>query len=166
MLIAGRNISCRRRRRVACAFGPPRHGVRDIFFKANLALGSVSCGFDNCPSSLLRFGLRRSTYLKVRLTSQFSRASNTNNSLCRRGFYLKGFCSPRGFQIHHHMKLKRAAIKAALFNLVPKAGFEPARVAPLPPQDSVSTSSTTSASSIKNGPQSRLSWLGPLRVSL
>jgi len=29
--------------------------------------------------------------------------------------------------------------------LVPKAGLEPARVAPLPPQDSVSTCSTTSA---------------------
>ncbi len=29
--------------------------------------------------------------------------------------------------------------------LVPKAGLEPARVAPLPPQDSVSTNSTTSA---------------------
>ena len=28
-------------------------------------------------------------------------------------------------------------------NLVPKAGLEPARLAPLPPQDSVSTNSTT-----------------------
>ena len=31
------------------------------------------------------------------------------------------------------------------FNMVPKAGLEPARVSPLPPQDSVSTNSTTSA---------------------
>jgi hypothetical protein len=29
--------------------------------------------------------------------------------------------------------------------LVPMAGLEPARLAPLPPQDSVSTNSTTSA---------------------
>ena len=29
--------------------------------------------------------------------------------------------------------------------VVPMAGLEPARLAPLPPQDSVSTSSTTSA---------------------
>ncbi len=32
-----------------------------------------------------------------------------------------------------------------MVQLVPKAGLEPARIAPLPPQDSVSTSSTTSA---------------------
>ena len=30
--------------------------------------------------------------------------------------------------------------------MVPKAGLEPARLSPLPPQDSVSTNSTTSAS--------------------
>ena len=29
------------------------------------------------------------------------------------------------------------------FEMVPKAGLEPARLAPLPPQDSVSTNSTT-----------------------
>jgi hypothetical protein len=32
--------------------------------------------------------------------------------------------------------------------MVPKAGFEPARVAPPPPQDGVSAYSTTSASNI------------------
>ncbi len=32
-----------------------------------------------------------------------------------------------------------------LFMLVPRAGLEPAQLLPLPPQDSVSTSSTTSA---------------------
>ena len=31
------------------------------------------------------------------------------------------------------------------FNMVPMAGVEPARLSPLPPQDSVSTNSTTSA---------------------
>ena len=34
--------------------------------------------------------------------------------------------------------------------MVPKAGLEPARLAPLPPQDSVSTNSTTSAFDKKN----------------
>jgi hypothetical protein len=34
--------------------------------------------------------------------------------------------------------------------MVPKAGFEPARVSPPPPQDGVSASSTTSARCRKN----------------
>ena len=33
-----------------------------------------------------------------------------------------------------------------IINLVPMAGVEPAQLSPLPPQDSVSTNSTTSAS--------------------
>ena len=36
-------------------------------------------------------------------------------------------------------------VKAFVSLMVPKAGLEPARLAPLPPQDSVSTNSTTSA---------------------
>ena len=36
-------------------------------------------------------------------------------------------------------------MKAFVCLMVPKAGLEPARLAPLPPQDSVSTNSTTSA---------------------
>ena len=38
-----------------------------------------------------------------------------------------------------------AAEAASRKEMVPTAGLEPARLAPLPPQDSVSTSSTTSA---------------------
>ncbi|SVA82695.1 uncharacterized protein METZ01_LOCUS135549 [marine metagenome] len=34
--------------------------------------------------------------------------------------------------------------------MVPTAGLEPARLAPLPPQDSVSTSSTTSATKFQH----------------
>jgi hypothetical protein len=36
-------------------------------------------------------------------------------------------------------------LKALILYMVPKAGLEPARLAPLPPQDSVSTNFTTSA---------------------
>ena len=32
---------------------------------------------------------------------------------------------------------------AQMYRMVPKAGLEPARLTPLPPQDSVSTNSTT-----------------------
>ncbi len=38
------------------------------------------------------------------------------------------------------------------FTLVPMAGVEPARLAPLPPQDSVSTNSTTSACALLVAP--------------
>jgi hypothetical protein len=41
-----------------------------------------------------------------------------------------------------------------LKRMVPKAGLEPARLAPLPPQDSVSTNSTTSAQRSKTSGQS------------
>ena len=41
--------------------------------------------------------------------------------------------------------IKKHLLQGAFQGLVPMAGLEPARVAPLPPQDSVSTSSTTSA---------------------
>ncbi len=40
---------------------------------------------------------------------------------------------------------KPVAGRPATCKLVPTAGVEPARLAPLPPQDSVSTNSTTSA---------------------
>ena len=40
---------------------------------------------------------------------------------------------------------KKARYENRAFTMVPKAGLEPARLAPLPPQDSVSTNSTTSA---------------------
>jgi hypothetical protein len=48
------------------------------------------------------------------------------------------------------MRKIKAAIAASempLLKMVPTAGLEPARLAPLPPQDSVSTNSTTSAKS-------------------
>ncbi len=41
--------------------------------------------------------------------------------------------------------LRKTGSDRSPLNMVPKAGLEPARLAPLPPQDSVSTNSTTSA---------------------
>ncbi len=56
---------------------------------------------------------------------------------------------------HFHPKTSKHAFKKIkgyshltvthYFQLVPRAGLEPAQLLPLPPQDSVSTSSTTSA---------------------
>ena len=43
---------------------------------------------------------------------------------------------------------KKARYANRAFRMVPKAGLEPARLTPLPPQDSVSTSSTTSATTL------------------
>ena len=43
---------------------------------------------------------------------------------------------------------KKARYENRAFRMVPKAGLEPARLTPLPPQDSVSTNSTTSAETL------------------
>ena len=51
-----------------------------------------------------------------------------------------GTCPPAG--------QKKARFLNRAFEMVPKAGLEPARLAPLPPQDSVSTNSTTSAKTL------------------
>ena len=51
------------------------------------------------------------------------------------------------------MKKKKGLSHARtpFFYMVPRAGLEPARLAPLPPQDSVSTNSTTWAKNIIAG---------------
>jgi hypothetical protein len=51
-----------------------------------------------------------------------------------------GACLPAG--------QKKARFLNRAFEMVPKAGLEPARLTPLPPQDSVSTNSTTSAKTL------------------